>query len=197
MTLVELLLSLSTTGMVGAAIVAMLGAVSTGTGSRHDNRSAMVQAAAARSRLGSYIAPARCVLGVSGPNMTAWLEDSRESGTVHGSEIRWLRFDAAAKTISISYVSFPDGWSQAAQNLADDEHSANSNWDNVLASYTAKGFIETLTLMDRVDSMSIQMDDTVAQDARHLIFQIALSSESGSLPVCVPATVSQHEKPEQ
>jgi hypothetical protein len=94
-------------------------------------------------------------------------------------------------------VRFPDGWSQAAQNLADDEHAATSNWDTVLASYTAKGFIDTLTLMDRVDSLDIQLDDTNAQDARHLIFQLALTTNAGSLAVCVPATVSQHQQPEQ
>jgi type II secretory pathway pseudopilin PulG len=197
MTLIELLLSLSITGMVGAAIVAMLGAVSTGAGSRRDNRSAMVQAAAARSRLGAYIAPARCVLGVSGSNLALWLDDSRESGTVHGSEIRWLRFDTATSTVSVSYVRFPDGWSQAAQNLADDEHAAASNWDTVLASYTAQGHIDTLTLMDRVDSVDIQLDDTDAQDARHLIFQLGLATDAGSLIVCVPATVSQHQQPEK
>jgi prepilin-type N-terminal cleavage/methylation domain-containing protein len=196
MTLLELMLAMSITAMIGAAIVGMLGAVSTGVGARRDNRSTMVQAAAARSRLSSYLAPARCLLGVNNGDVTIWLDDSRESGSVHGSEIRWLRFDPSAQTISVFYVRFPDGWSQAACDLADDEHDAAGNWDSVLDMYAAKGLIDSMTLMDRVDSVAIQTNKPQPHDAQHLIFQLGLTTDAGSVAVSIPATISQHQVPE-
>src|SRR5438552_9817226 len=85
LTLLELLLAMTITVMIGAGMVAMLGAVNSGVGDRRDTRLTMMRAAAARSRITDYLGPSRCVLAISGANLTLWLADTRKSGTVHAT----------------------------------------------------------------------------------------------------------------
>lgn len=195
LTLLELLLAMSITAMVGGAIVGMLGAVSSGVSSRRDNRTTMIQAAAARSRLAAYIAPARSVLGSSGSSVTLWLDDSRESQTVHASEIRWLRFNADQRVFTVSYVRFPDAWSQTTRNLADNEYASGSNWDTVLTTFAAQGLLATMTLVDEVESIDVAADAVAPQDTKHLTFELGFATNAGPLPILVSATIGMHQPP--
>ena len=194
LTLLELLLALSITAMVAAAIAAMLGAVSTGVGTRRDNRTVMVLANAAESRLAAYIAPSRCVLDVADPNVVLWLNDNHESETVHATEIRWLQHDAAAGTISVSYVCFPDGWTQAACDLEDLEYTSAANWDAVRAHYQVKGWLATLVLVDNLDSVGVTCDQS-DQISRHVMYELLFATNSLSSPIAVTGTIRQHQQP--
>ena len=71
----------------------MMAAVSNSLTSRDDGRRTAVQLATTQVRLAAYIAPARCVLNMSDTSLVIWIDDSRESGTAHISEIRWLVFE--------------------------------------------------------------------------------------------------------
>ncbi len=195
LSLLELLLAMSITIMVAAAITAMLGAVTTGVGNRRDSRAVMVRAHAAQSRLSAYIAPARCILGVYGQDIALWLNDDREGGTVHASEVRWLRYDAAAGIIYVEYVSFPSNWSQIACDLEDDAYPANSNWMQVLDDYRANGWTATFELIDSLTDASITHDQAGAIDSRHIMYQLSFETETASGPILTAATVRQHEKP--
>jgi hypothetical protein len=195
LSLLEMLLAMSITAMVGGAIVGMLGAVSTGVGSRRDSRTTMVQAAASRSRLAAYIAPARSVLASTTSSVTLWLDDSRESQTVHASEIRWIRFNAEDREITVRYVRFPEAWSQTTRNLADNEYAAGSNWDIVLTTYTAQGLIASMTLVDEVESVEVSADATLSKDVKHMAFELGFAADAGPMPVMVSATIGLHQPP--
>ena len=195
LSLLELLLAMSITAMVAAAITAMLGAVSAGVSTRRDSRANMVLANAAQSRLSAYIAPARCVLAHSGSDLTLWLHDSRESGGVHATEIRWLRYDAAAGEIRVWYVQFPKDWSQAACDLEDEAYPMTSNWMAVLADYQARGYITVQPLIDNLDSVSFVLDQAQAIDARLVIGRLDFRSEDVPMPVTAAATIRQHVPP--
>ncbi len=108
LTLIELMLALAITAMVAAAISGMLTAISTGEHLRRDNRSFIMRAHAAKTRLGAYVAKSRCVLDANGGDTVLWLEDSRGSGTVHASEIRWLIFNSVDGTLDVHFVDLPD-----------------------------------------------------------------------------------------
>ena len=131
LSLLELILALSVTAIVALAITGMMGAVSTGVEGRRDTRSVLVLANAAASRLSSYVAPSCCILSVGGSDITLWFNDSRESDTVHATEIRWLTFDSEAGTLAVNYVEFPSAWSKAACDLADEEYAADASWAGV------------------------------------------------------------------
>lgn len=197
LSLLELLLAMSITAMVSAAIAGMLGAVSTGVGTRRDTRTVMVLANAAQSRLSAYVAPSQCILATdaSGSDLVVWLNDSRQSGTVHATEIRWLLFDADAGTISVHYVDFPDEWTQAAKDIEDLEFASNTDWNLVLGHYQAKGQIASQPLIDGLQSLALSTDQAMAQTSRHVNYQLRFRTDSGQMAIAVTATIRQHTAP--
>lgn len=151
LTLLELVIALTITAMVAAAITGMMGAVASGVDTRQDGRSAMTRAQASQTRLGAYIAPSRAFLDIAPEQIVLWLDDGRESGTVHASEIRWLLHDESARTISVHYVKFPDEWLQIARELADNEYPSSADWTAVLSFYEGQGWTGSYTLIDDVE----------------------------------------------
>lgn len=195
LSLVELMLSITITMMVAAAIAAMLGAVSSGVGARRDNRTTMVLANAAQARLSAYAAPARCVLDAGPGGVVLWLDDSRASGTVHATEVRWLLHDAANGCLDVFWVNFPDTWGQAAQDLEDREYPVATDWLAVLAAYQAKGLVSGQTLVESLASMDVAMDQADPIDARHVLLTIEFDTPSDPLPVAITGTIRAHQPP--
>ena len=195
LTLLELLLAMTITVMIGAGMVAMLGAVNSGVGDRRDTRLTMMRAAAARSRITDYLGPSRCVLAISGANLTLWLADTRKSGTVHATEIRWLQLDSAAGMLNVFYVQFPNTWLQTAKDLEDLEYPSNTNWDNVLKYYQQKGYIATLPLIDNVNSLSFKTDNASPMSVKHLSLEFSFTTPDGTMSLSVPATIEAHQTP--
>jgi len=195
LSLLELLLALMITVMVAAAIAGMLGAVSSGVGARRDSRALMVLGDAAEARLSAYIAPSRCLLNADNAHVVLWFNDSRESQTIHATEVRWFAYNAGANTIDVSYVRFPSEWSQAAKDLEDKELPVTSDWNAVLANYQANGWTSTQSLIDTIQSLIIRTDAPAAVDSRHITFEIEFESEIGPATVTVAGTIRQHEAP--
>jgi prepilin-type N-terminal cleavage/methylation domain-containing protein len=195
LTMLELLLSLAITAVVAMAVTGMLGAVSTGVESSRSARSVMILANAAASRLSAYISPSRCVLGVDGSNIALWFDDSRESNTVHASEIRWLAFDADSGEYSVHYVQFPSGWTKAACELEDHEYPATSNWNAVLAAYTASGWIATRALVDQLAAVDVTLDGNTAHSSRVVSIELGFDTDSGVAGVTVASSLTQHTIP--
>jgi prepilin-type N-terminal cleavage/methylation domain-containing protein len=196
LSLLELLLAMAITAMVAAAIAGMLGAVSAGVGSRKDNRTIMVLAHAAQSRLGAYFATARCVLVADAANVTLWLNDSRESQTIHATELRWLRFDADAGAVVVQYVDFPDEWSQTACELADLEYAANEDLEAVRTYYLNKGMLASRTLVDKLESAGVVLDKATALTSRHVGYELGFETENGNAVIVpISGTIRNYATP--
>ena len=195
LTLLELMLALSITAMVATAISGMMSAVITGVSTRRDNRSLMIRANAAQARLAAYIAPSRSLLDATGSDLVLWLEDARESGTVHATEIRWLKFDATEGTIDVYFVDFPDSWQQTAKDLADRQYGANANWKMALDFYQGNGWISTLRLVDGLERVTVRTDADDALDSRHVEYELEFWTTAGSISIQVSATVRLHRPP--
>lgn len=191
----ELLLAMIITAMVAGAIAGMLGAVSSGLGTKKDDREVMVLAHAAQCRISAYLATSRCVLAQSGSNLTLWLNDSRESGTVHATEIRWLRFDSIAGALVVQYVDFPAAWTATACELADNEYAANTDWETVRAAYQTKGLLASRTLIDHLSSASILRDQPTIIDARHIAYNLTFQSDHAGVGAEISGTIQEQHKP--
>lgn len=195
LTLLELLLAISITAMVAAAITGMMSVVSAGVGTRRDARDVMIRAHTAQIRLEGYLLPARCVLRASGGNLTLWLHDARESQTVHASEIRWLTYDAGTGSILLQRVAMPDVWSKAQTQLEDDEFPMTTNWDLVLKQYQSLGWISSLTLVDGLSAATVQLDALDPLASRNVIYDLSFQSEGGAVNVQAAVTIRQHRPP--
>jgi len=195
LSLLELMLSIAITTMVAAAIAAMLGAVSTGVGSRRDSRTSMLLANAAQFRLGAYIAPARCVLDMGSSGLVLWEIDSRAGETVHATEVRWLLYDKANGEIGVYWVNFPDSWGQAARDLDDQQCASNEDWMALFASYHAKGYTSGQVLVDGLADLDIVADQADALDARHVMFSMQFAAQAEPVTVLVTGTIRSHQVP--
>ena len=156
----------------------------------------MVSANLASTRLNAYLAPANCVLDADGRNIVIWLHDQRESETVHGTEIRWLVFDAAHGEIVVHWVRFPEGWSQVAQDIEDLEHAASSDWNAVLSYYETRGWTASMPLIDGLDDVAVALDAVSPKDAVHCTFTLTFDSHRGPFDVTAAATIRLHSAPD-
>ncbi|MHC4416399.1 MAG: type II secretion system protein [Planctomycetota bacterium] len=194
-TMLELMLALAITALVAVAISGMLAAVSTGVGSRRDNRSVMVHANAAQTRLAAYVAPSRCVLLAEGSDLVLWLDDSRESGTVHASEIRWLLFNDVEGTIDVHYLDFPVDWTDVASALADEEHPAASDWHSIRQAYEANGLISTVTVVDGLDWVLVDTDGPTDLESHQVMYDLGFETTNGTAPARVTGAIRLHHLP--
>jgi len=197
LTLIELIMALAITAMVAAAIGAMASAVASGEMSRRDNRGTVVRTYAAKTRLSAYLARCLSVLEIGTGNAVVWLNDWRRGGTVHASEIRWLVFDSANKSIDVYYVDFPDEWNEVQRALEDHEYAAGTDWSAVLNAYTSDGYVSNITLVDGVSSMTITTNQPVAVDSTSITFDIEflLEADGETLNRTVTITILRHQPP--
>ena len=155
MTLIETILAMSITAMVGGAITTMMAAVTDEVSAQHHDRSELIRSGLAQSRLSSYIARSHCILELEDDSLVLWLEDSRDGGTVHASEVRWISFDSEAATVEVSFVCFPESWSEASGLVADTEFSGarNVDWRGVLESFRNRDLVCSIPLVEDVSSV--------------------------------------------
>jgi hypothetical protein len=124
-----------------------------------------------------------------------WFEDSRESETVHATELRWLRFDADARELNVHYVDFPPEWTQPARDLEDLEYSSNTDWSAVYTYYSTRGWIKSRTLIDQLGSCAATSNAKSAMNARCISFELEFEFADQIIPFVMTMQMSQHEPP--
>lgn len=166
MTIIETILAMMITAMVGGAISTMMAAVSDELTSSQGTRSSLIRAGLAQSRLSSYIARSHCVLDLERTSLALWLEDSRDGNTVHASEIRWIILDSETGILESHFVCFPENWSESAKLQADTEYTTASNidWTMVLKSFHDKGLSCSLPLVEGIVSMEFTGNEVSSLD---------------------------------
>ena len=182
-TLIETLLAMCITAMVGAGIATMMSVLSRDVGLQYEARGVLVRTSTAQTRFSAYVAPARCILQADQNGLVLWLEDARESDTVHASEIRWIRHDASSDRIVVDFVAFPDTWSEAAIALADTDHPSTTRWNDVHATFDSRGLLSTAPLVDEVGDVSFSTPNANGIEARLVEADIELKTTQGPVPV--------------
>ena len=177
MTIIETVLAMTITAMVGGAISTMMAAVSDELTANQGTRSSLIRAGLAQSRLSSYIARSHCVLDLEPTSVTLWLEDSRDGNTVHATEIRWITLDSDTGTLESHFVCFPDTWSEAAKLQADTEYTtaSNINWKMVLKSFQDRGLSCSLPLVEGIISMEFTGNEVSSLDTTLIEASMSLS----------------------
>ena len=198
LTLLEMILAIGITVTIGAAIASMMAAVSNGLTSRDDGRRTAIQLATTQVRLAAYIAPSRCILNKSETAITIWFDDSRESSTVHASEIRWLQFDNLKKTFIVKFVDFPDEWSQSMIDAADIECNELTNYALLLASLESSQLIKEFNLIDGMETCSVWTDDDTHLAAIRICVRFSLRTQfGGTSDAIIDESIRQHLPPQE
>jgi len=195
LTLLELLLALVITVMIAGAIASMMAAVRTGVADRRDARDVLVAGHAASSRLGAYLAPARCLLAVSESDLVIWLHDDRADGNVHASELRWLAWDPPSGSIVVRWVDFPDDWSELRIELADRRYPVGSDWWRVQAWWDDRGLLAEMPLVDGLTGASFAIDHGSAVDARMAVTDLTFPSGPTGVDLPISLVIRQHRPP--
>ncbi len=93
-TLVELMLTLAITGIIGAAVAVMIFAASYGTASQNELRDLLVHNETSCLRLDTALRSARTVLAKGNDYLVLWIADTRANDLVNLSELRRIEFDS-------------------------------------------------------------------------------------------------------
>ncbi len=179
LSLLETLLAISITSVIGVAISALMAAASNSLSSKDDGRGTSIQLATTQIRLGAYIAPSLCVLDHSNSHVTLWFEDNRTSSTVHVSEIRWIAFDEATKTLSVKFVDFPQSWSQSMVDEADFECNSLTDYASLLSTFESSQYITAVPLVHSIESCNFWINQTIPIEATRVSARFSLASEFG------------------
>ena len=177
LTLIELILALTITAMVAAAIGVMISAIESGESSRRDNRDIVIRTYAATTRLSAYLTRCMSVLDVAGASAVVW--------------------DSVNNSIDVYFVDFPDEWNEVQQALEDDEYLSGTDWSAVLSSYTSAGYVSNITLVDGVSSLTITTDQPIAVDSTSITLDIGfhLEATDETLNRALTITILRHQPP--
>ncbi len=107
MTLLEVLLAVAVTGMVGAGVTAMMSSLTSSMIAHHDTRSSTLRAGLSQARLSSYVTRCRCLLDCEPSQLVLWLEDADGDDAIDATEVRWVRHDAAEQRVQVTWVTDP------------------------------------------------------------------------------------------
>lgn len=179
LTLVELLMALAITAMVGLAIASMLFAVSRGTASSQDMRGLVVKHKALDARLAAAIRSSRKVLATGSNCIVLWMADTRADGVPDLSELRRIEVDNTGSLVSYS-ASFPANWSQAAIDAADTSYPLNSDFLTVTSGLKSNSLFPSTKWMTGVTAITFTLNNATAQSANLVSYRATVTSGSQS-----------------
>ena len=104
MTLLETLLAIGMTTIVGAGISGMMHVLSNDVAMQHEVRTGIVRAALVQSRLSAYVGRARCFLDLESQQAVLWLEDQNGDDTIGATEVRWFMFNPTTGTGVVNWI---------------------------------------------------------------------------------------------
>ncbi|MBL0927254.1 MAG: hypothetical protein IBJ11_06325 [Phycisphaerales bacterium] len=169
LTLLELLIALSITGLTGLAVAGVITAVARGVGSISDGRSAVQRAHAAHARLRAYTEPALALLACDpARGIALWLHDDRRNGRVNLSELRVFWFDREARTITVERVQFPADWPPAWIEQSDGVLALIDDPFAVMLTQRAMGRTRRDVLADGIAEWSLATNAPDPRDANRL-----------------------------
>ena len=194
LTLLELVLALSITAMISAAVAGMLEAMASGVATRRDVRAHLVTASVAQARLDTIIGPSRCLLHVDKDGVVIWLKDTNADTMLQASELRWLHMDDAAGELLLERVSFPDHFGPVASSLEDHTLLADADFQDELEYYRGRGWTASIPVVDGVTGFRPGVHADVL-DAMVIDIEIDLDRFGLTRTLAISAGIKLHRRP--
>ena len=169
LTLIELLIAVSITAMVGVAIATVMTAAGNSLSRVGEVRSALQRAHAMHTRLSAYTDAALCVLDEAPKQgFAVWLHDENPGGTINLSELRIIWYDTGEEEISVEWVTFPDDWTPQEVSEADRELEVGADYYTEMLTKRGEKMTSRLTLADGVVSEDLSHEADSYVDAERL-----------------------------
>lgn len=181
LTLLELLLAVSITVMLGAAVASVLTAASRSMTAARNSQSALQRAHALQSRMRAYSDPALCLLDYRAKQGIAmWLEDPDASAHVTLGEVRVFWFDSAAQAVTVERAEFPAEWDEATRAIYDIALAPEADFFAAMESLRALGYTRTETLADGVGAASLTWDGLTLRQQPRAVLHVQLQIDDDS-----------------
>ncbi len=178
-TIVELLIALTCTALIGAAIASMMAAVGYGTTSSRELRELAVKSKALCSRVTAAVRQSSMVLEAGDNYLVLWRYDADGDGTPSTAELQRLDYDADADTLT-SYEPDPDA--------TDTEYALDDDFEIATNTLIATDDLVPALWAGNVTDWQLTLDNDDAQEARLLGLRLTLSA--GDLSDVAIAAVS-------
>lgn len=197
LTLLELLLAVAITAMIGMAMSTAMTATARGMVSAGDARSALQRAHVAYTRLRAYTSAARALLQCDpSRGFALWLDDSNPGGRVNLSELRCFWYDSAAGTITTERLNLPESWSDDIRERYDRALDPSADFLAALAAERAAGYTVQEPMVDGLAGWMLEYDGPDPQvDDRFRLTLRVLTTDNTDGPVLMTFGLINHTVP--
>lgn len=197
LTLLELMLALAITGMIGVGIASTMTMVAAGARGERDGRSAVLRTHAVGVRLHAYIDNALCVLQHDPERGVAiWLQDPGREGVVNLSELRVIWWEAQNNRLRVERVRLPDDWPSLLKATYDAPVPADSDFFAVMQQQRDAGLTSMQTLMEQVQQFQASFDAGRVQDAERMDLVVGEEVEElGVFQTLLTFSLTEHRSP--
>ena len=118
-TLVELVISVAITAVIGSAVAGLAMVLSTASEHGQDRYLSLQTARIAMRNVQDTIRKAKLVTACNGTMMVLWAEDTNGNGKINLTEVALLGRDSSLEQIRMHRIVFPDHWSEGLKAMLD------------------------------------------------------------------------------
>lgn len=176
--MIELLMALTITSIIGAAITAMLFATARGTSDQNDQRDFLMRQKALDARMSAVLRSSTRVLAGDATYIVLWMGDSRKNDQVNLSELRRIEFDSANKRLVAYKAVFPQGWSQTQIENADSAYPLAGNFNTITQSLKTGSYFPAEVWLTDITAVSFTYPTGTLADVRLVNYQLTLTDHT-------------------
>lgn len=171
LTLLELLLALAGTAVIGSAVAAMLTGVAYGTSVDKDMRSLITRQMALRSRIEAEIRESRMLLDAGSDYLILWSRDDDDDGLPSKAEIQVIEYDAVMDRI-VRHAPAP--------LITDVSYALTDDFRTATNSYKGDSTFPSERWAEQISSVTFTLDNIDPQSAKLVSFTFGMSG--GEVP---------------
>lgn len=194
--LAEVIIGLTVTAVIGAAVAGMLYTTGRATENRRDLRQALIAAHALQQRLSACVNAARAFLAADAEQTVLWRSDPDANRAVNLGELGLIEYDDAAGEVRTYEVVWPQGWSQAQIDAANVVYPADADFLAAAIQAKAGGLLVPSVLSRKVTAGAIALDNATPQAARLATLRLTLTEGDLDYPLVMAAALRAPQAPE-
>lgn len=180
-TLMETVMAMGMTCLVGLAITSMFFAVGSATADRNNRRALIVQRLVLTNRLAAAVRGSKMVLAGGANFLVLWVNDDNGDDTPNLSEIRRITIDTKTGLITSNMVTWPAGWLQATIDAIDIPLPlATTDFDAFTKPLMTAVYFPATNMASNVSAVTITLNNATAQSASLVSFNMTINSNGAT-----------------